>query len=68
MIMQDYHGLKLGWKSNYVICERSLMVLLSGWKFMNQSLISPSGQESVFEKVERNIFLNISTLKSNSHV
>ena len=38
------------------------MILLNGWKFMNQSLISPSGRESLFEKVERNIFLNISIL------
>ena len=38
------------------------MVLLIGWKFINQSLISPSGQESLFEKVERNMFLNISIL------
>ena len=29
---------------------------------MNQSLISPSGRKSLFEKVERNIFLNISIL------
>ena len=62
MIMQDYHGVKIGWKSDYVICERSLMVLFNCWKFMDQSLISPSGQESLFEKVERNIFLNISIL------
>ena len=46
------------------------MVRLNGWKFMNQSLISPSGRKSLFETVERNIFLNISisilmlTLKS----
>ena len=38
------------------------MILLNGWKFMNQSLISPSGRESLFEKVERNVFLNISIL------
>ena len=62
MIMQDYHGLKIGWKSDYVICERSLMVLLNGWTFMNQSLISPSGWESLFEKVERKMFLNFSIL------
>ena len=55
----DYAGVKLGWKSDHVICERSLMVLSNGWKFMNQSLISPSGRESLFEKVERNISLNI---------
>ena len=60
MIMQDYHGLKRGWKSDYVVCERSLMVLLNGWKDMNQSLISPSWRESLFKKVERNIFSNIS--------
>ena len=46
-------------KSDHVICERSLMVLSNGWKFMNQSLIYPSGRESLFEKVERNISLNI---------
>ena len=38
------------------------MVLSNGWKFMNESLISPSGRESLFEKVERNISLNISIL------
>ena len=38
------------------------MVLSNGWEFMNQSLISPSGRESLFEKVERNTFLNISIL------
>ena len=59
MIMQDYHGVKRGPKSDYVICEISLMVLLNGYKFMNQSLITPSWQESLFEKVERNIVLNI---------
>ena len=59
MIMQDYHGVKLGSKSDYVICERSLMVLLNGWKFINQSLISPYWWESLFEKAERNIVLNI---------
>ena len=62
MLMQDYHEVKFGWKSDHVICERSLMILLNGWKFMNQSLISPSGRESLFEKVERNVFLNISIL------
>ena len=62
MIMQDYHEVKHGWKSDYVICERSLMVLLNGWKFMNQSLISPFWTRVSFPKVERNIFLNISIL------
>ena len=62
MVMQDYHGVKLGWKSDYIICERSLMVLLNDLKFMNQSLISPSGWESLFEKVEKNIFFDISIL------
>ena len=62
MIMQDYHGVKLGWKSDYVTCERSLMILLNGLKFMNQSFISPSGRESLFERAERNIFLNISVM------
>ena len=38
------------------------MVLLNGRKFMNQSLITPSGRESLFEKVEINISLNISIL------
>ena len=38
--LQRGEGIKLGIKSGYVICERSLMVLLTGWKFMNQSLIS----------------------------
>ena len=41
----DYAGLpwtKTWLKSDYVLCERSLMVLLNGWKDMNQSLISPS--------------------------
>ena len=38
------------------------MILLNGWKFMNQSLIAFSWRESLFEKVERNIFLNISIL------
>ena len=60
MIMQDYHGVKLDRKSDHVICEPSLMVLSNGWKFMNQSLISPSGRESLFEKVEKNILLSIS--------
>ena len=45
-----------------MICERSLKILLNGWKVMNQSLISLSWRESLFEKVERNIFLNISFL------
>ena len=59
VIMQEYYGVKLDWKSDYVICERSVMVLLNGWKFMNQSLTSPSGRESLSEKVERNIFVNM---------
>ena len=62
MIMQDYHGVKHGWKSDYVICERFIMVLLNGWTLMSQSLISPSGWESLFEKVERKMFLNFSIL------
>ena len=62
MIMQDYHGVKLGWISDYVTCERSLIVLLNGWKFMNQSFISPTERESLSKKVERNVFLNISIL------
>ena len=66
MIMQDYHGLKLRWKKRL----HFLMVILNGWKVMNQALTSPSWRESLFEKVERNIFWNISisilmlTLKS----
>ena len=37
MIMHDYNG-ERGWNVSeviYVICECSLMVLLTGWKFMN---------------------------------
>ena len=45
-----------------MICECPLMVFLNGWRFMNQSLIYPSGRESLFEKVDRNIFLNIPIL------
>ena len=40
----DYAGLpwsKTSLKSDCLICERSLTVLLNGWKFVNQSLISP---------------------------
>ena len=59
MILQDYHGVKLGWKSDYVICEPSLMTLLNGGKFISQSLICPSEWESIFENVERGIVLNI---------
>ena len=61
----DYAGLPWGetWLKKWLrVCERSLIVLLNGWKFMNQPFISPSGRESLFKKVERNIFLNISIL------
>ena len=58
MILQDYHGkgIKRGLKSDYVICERSLKVLLSGWKFMNQPLISSSRLKYLFANL--NIVLN----------
>ena len=49
-------GIKRGLKSDYVICERSLMVLLSGWKFMNQPLISRSRLKYLFANL--NIVLN----------
>ena len=49
-------GIKRGLKSDYVICERSLKVLLSGWKFMNQPLISPSRLKYLFANL--NIVLN----------
>ena len=39
-------------KSECFICERSLTVLLNGWKFVNQSLITPPWRESLFIKVE----------------
>ena len=45
-------GVKLGLKSDYVICERSLTVLLTGLKFMNQSLFSPCRLDSLFVKIE----------------
>ena len=55
MILQDYHGergVKRGFKSDYVICERSLMVFLTGWKFMNQPLISPSRLKYLFANLD----------------
>lgn len=49
-------GGKAWFKSDYVICESSLMVLLTGWKFMNEPLISPSRLKYLFTNL--NIVLN----------
>ena len=54
MIMHCHYGekgKKLGEKI-HVICESSLMVLLTGWIFINWSIISPSRVEYLLIKME----------------